>query len=67
MGCLSEPDKRLMRALVRESRELRTEAKALIRESKDLRNKSDTNHDRNTVLFNKVSPPRIFGYEMMSR
>lgn len=67
MGWLSQTDKRLMRALVRESRELRVEAKALIRESKDLRDKSEASHNRNTVLFNKFLPPRVFGSEMMSR
>lgn len=48
-----------MRALVRESRELRIEAKALIQDSKDLRNKSEASHNRCSVLFNNFSPPRF--------
>lgn len=65
MGWLSESEKRLMRALVRESRELRIEAKALIQDSKDLRNKSEASHNRCSVLFNNFFPPRVFGSEMM--
>lgn len=57
---LSKPDKQLMRALVRESRELRIEAQALIRESKDLRKKSEVNRNRQAVLFN-IFFPVVFG------
>ncbi len=60
MAWLSEVDKQLMRALVRESRELRIEAEALIQDSKDLRIKSEESHNRNTVLFNKFFPPPAF-------